>query len=55
MPSSPGLSPLREMPIIAVTGHADVALTVEAIKAGAIEFFSPPLPSGVHVTVSRPP
>jgi len=31
-----------DMPIIFITGHADVAMTVQAMKAGAIEFFTKP-------------
>ena len=48
----PGLSGLElqkqlagrpELPVIVVTGHADVAMTVEAMKAGAVEFFTKPI------------
>ena len=48
----PGLSGLElqkqlarrpELPIIVVTRHADVAMTVEAMKAGAVEFFTKPI------------
>jgi FixJ family two-component response regulator len=31
-----------EMPIIFITGHADVPMTVRAMKAGATEFFTKP-------------
>ena len=48
----PGLSGLElqkqlagqpELPLIFVTGHTDVPMTVEAMKAGAVEFFSKPI------------
>lgn len=32
-----------EMPIIFVTGHGDIPMTVKAMKAGAIEFLTKPL------------
>jgi FixJ family two-component response regulator len=50
--SLPGLSGLElqrqiaertEMPIIFITGHGDVPMTVQAMKAGAIEFLTKPL------------
>jgi FixJ family two-component response regulator len=31
-----------DVPIIFITGHADIAMTVKAMKAGAVEFFSKP-------------
>jgi FixJ family two-component response regulator len=50
--SMPGLSGLElqrrvasertDMPIIFITGHGDVRMTVEAMKAGAIEFLTKP-------------
>jgi FixJ family two-component response regulator len=50
--SMPGLSGLElqkriavdrpEMPIIFVTGHGDIPMTVEAMKAGAVEFLTKP-------------
>jgi FixJ family two-component response regulator len=33
-----------EMPIIFITGHADVPMTVKAMKAGAVEFLTKPVP-----------
>jgi FixJ family two-component response regulator len=30
------------MPIVFVTGHGDIAMTVQAMKAGAVDFFSKP-------------
>jgi FixJ family two-component response regulator len=50
--SMPGLSGLElqkrvandraDMPIIFVTGHGDIPMTVEAMKAGAVEFLTKP-------------
>jgi FixJ family two-component response regulator len=49
MPGPSGLDLQRELaqtgapiPIIFVTGHGDVPMTVRAMKAGAIEFFTKP-------------
>jgi FixJ family two-component response regulator len=36
-----------EMPIIFITGHADVPMTVKAMKAGAVEFLTKPVPENV--------
>ena len=33
-----------EIPIIFITGHGDIAMTVQAMKAGAVEFFDETLP-----------
>jgi len=33
----------REMPIIFITGHGDIPVTVKAMKAGAVEFLTKPL------------
>jgi FixJ family two-component response regulator len=32
----------RDMPIIFITGHGDIPMTVQAMKAGAVEFLSKP-------------
>jgi FixJ family two-component response regulator len=36
-----------EMPIIFITGHADVPMTVKAMKAGAVEFLTKPVPEEI--------
>ncbi|MDT7815180.1 MAG: hypothetical protein QOJ42_5096 [Acidobacteriaceae bacterium] len=33
----------RELPIVFVTGHGDIQMTVQAMKAGAIEFLTKPV------------
>src|SRR5262245_23131986 len=33
-----------EIPIIFITGHGDIPMTVKAMKAGAVEFLTKPLP-----------
>src|ERR1700733_15908560 len=33
----------RELPIIFITGHGDIPMTVQAMKGGAIEFFTKPI------------
>jgi FixJ family two-component response regulator len=40
----------NEMPIIFITGHGDVPMSVKAMKAGAIEFLTKPFPSDVLLT-----
>lgn len=52
--SMPGLNGLElqqrvasdrpDMPIIFITGHADIPMTVQAMKAGAVEFLTKPFP-----------
>jgi two-component system response regulator FixJ len=49
MPQMDGLELLRRLraldlalPVIVMTGHGDIALAVEAMKAGAIDFFEKP-------------
>jgi FixJ family two-component response regulator len=51
MPGLSGLDLQRELakadiaiPIIFVTGHGDIPMSVQAIKAGAVEFFTKPFP-----------
>ena len=52
----PGLSGLElqqqlagrtDMPIIFITGHGDVPMTVQAMKAGAVEFLTKPFTNDV--------
>jgi len=66
--SLPGLSGLdlqksialerRDMPIIFITGHGDVPMTVKAMKAGAVEFLTKPfgdeaLLSAIRLSIER--
>jgi len=60
--SLPGLSGLElqrqiaertEMPIIFITGHGDVQMTVQAMKAGAVEFLTKPLRRDVLLNAIR--
>jgi FixJ family two-component response regulator len=39
-----------DMPIIFITGHADVPMTVKAMKAGALEFLTKPVPEEVLIS-----
>src|SRR6202789_888076 len=39
----------RDMPIIFITGHADVPMSVKAMKAGAVEFLTKPVPEDVLI------
>jgi len=48
----------RELPIIFITGHGDIPMTVQAMKGGAIEFLTKPfrdqdLLDAVHLGLSR--
>lgn len=52
MPGTTGVELVRELPrrnrrdpVIVIAGHADVALAVEAMKAGAFDFVEKPFPS----------
>ena len=58
----PGLSGLElqeqlaermDMPIIFITGHGDVPMTVQAMKAGAVEFLTKPFNHGVLLDAIR--
>jgi FixJ family two-component response regulator len=42
-----------DMPIIFITGHGDVPMTVRAMKAGAVEFLTKPFSDGVLVNAIR--
>lgn len=39
-----------DMPIIFITGYGDVPMTVQAMKAGAVEFLTKPIPGDVLLT-----
>jgi FixJ family two-component response regulator len=58
----PGLSGLElqeqlaertDMPIIFITGHGDVPMTVQAMKAGAVEFLTKPFKDDVLLEAIR--
>lgn len=42
-----------EMPIIFITGHGDVPMTVQAMKAGAVEFLTKPFNDGELLAAIR--
>ena len=42
-----------DMPIIFITGHSDVPMTVQAMKAGAVEFLTKPFNDHVLLTAIR--
>lgn len=42
-----------DMPIIFITGHRDVPLTVQAMKGGAVEFLTKPFSNDVLLTAIR--
>ena len=42
-----------DMPIIFITGHGDVPMTVQAMKAGAVEFLTKPFNEDVLLTAIR--
>lgn len=43
----------HEMPIIFITGHGDVPMTVQAMKAGAVEFLTKPFNDDVLLSAIR--
>ncbi len=43
----------KDMPIIFITGHGDVPMTVQAMKAGAIEFLTKPFSDDVLLAAIR--
>src|ERR1700761_4258480 len=48
----------RDLPIIFITGHGDIPMTVQAMKGGAIEFLTKPfreqaLLDAIHLGLSR--
>jgi len=60
--SLPGLSGLdlqhrlgdrRDLPIIFITGHGDIPMSVQAMKAGAVEFLTKPFSDEVLLTAIR--
>jgi FixJ family two-component response regulator len=60
--SLPGLSGLdlqqrlggrRDMPIIFITGHGDIPMSVQAMKAGAVEFLTKPFSDDALLTAIR--
>jgi len=47
------LADRSEMPIIFITGHGDIPMTVQAMKAGAVEFLTKPLQHNVVLNAIR--
>jgi FixJ family two-component response regulator len=47
------LAERTDMPIIFITGHADVPMTVQAMKAGAVEFLTKPFNDEVLLNAIR--
>jgi FixJ family two-component response regulator len=43
----------RDMPIIFVTGHGDIPMTVQAMKAGAVEFLTKPFADNALLSAIR--
>jgi two-component system, LuxR family, response regulator FixJ len=61
MPGLSGIDLLRRLkelkvvaPVIVITGHGDVALAVEAMKAGAVDFLEKPFDDEVLLASVRP-
>src|SRR5207237_1841306 len=42
-----------DMPIIFITGHGDMPMTVQAMKAGAVEFLTKPIDDDALLTAIR--
>src|SRR5262245_8493683 len=60
MPGMNGIELVRKLksggsssPVILITGHGDVALAVEAMKAGAVDFIEKPFDDGALVGAIR--
>jgi two-component system response regulator FixJ len=60
MPDMTGLDLVRKLkadgvssPVIVMTGHGDIALAVEAMKAGVIDFIEKPFPNEVLIAAIR--
>ena len=60
MPGMNGLDMVRELkklgvarPVVVLTGHADVSLAVEAMKAGVVDFLEKPFDDGALLRVVR--
>jgi FixJ family two-component response regulator len=49
----PQLAERTDMPIIFITGHGDVPMTVQAMKAGAVEFLTKPFNDDVLLDAIR--
>ena len=47
------LAERTDMPIIFITGHGDVPMTVQAMKAGAVEFLTKPFKDDVLLDAIR--
>jgi FixJ family two-component response regulator len=47
------LTDRREMPIIFITGHGDIPMTVQAMKAGATEFLTKPIDNDALLNAIR--
>ena len=60
MPDMSGLELVRrlkhidvKLPVIVITGHADVALAVEAMRAGVVDFLEKPFDDSLLITAIR--